>query len=182
MFHPKHIFLVCVLPFILAAGFQLVGDIKSTSKGASTRRDELGDIKSTSKASAVTRRDALGIHVGVAAALAALVADPQRSNAIPEQKFYSSNARNMARLNSGDKSGGSVYDNNPSSPGAAKRRALQGCKISSTRNLAAKEAGIQNLTERDCNLRVLEGGDTEFMLKAMRALSCPTCPFGIDGA
>lgn len=164
MFHPKHIFFVCVLPFILAAGFQLVGDIKSTSK-----------------ASVVTRRDALGIHVGAAAALAALVADPQRSNAIPEQKFYSSNARNMARLNSGDKSGGSVYDNNPSSAGAAKRRALQGCKISSTRNLAAKEAGIQKLTERDCNLRVLEG-DTEFMLKAMRALSCPTCPFGIDGA
>lgn len=181
MFHPKHIFLVFVLPFILAAGFQF-GDIKSSSKASVvTRRDEMGDIKSTSKAPVVTRRDALGIHVGAAAALAALVADPQRSNAIPEQKFYSSNARNMARLNSGDKSGGSVYDNNPSSPGAAKRRALQGCKISSTRNLAAKEAGIQKLTERDCNLRVLEG-DTEFMLKAMRALSCPTCPFGIDGA
>mmetsp|Transcript_33822 Transcript_33822/g.99670 ORF Transcript_33822/g.99670 Transcript_33822/m.99670 type:complete len:161 (-) Transcript_33822:3834-4316(-) len=158
MLHLKYIFFAVTLPF-LAAGFQL------------------GDTKSTSKATAVTRRAALGIVGG--AALAVLVADPQPSNAIPEQKFYSSNARNMARLNSGDQSGGSVYDNNPSSPGAAKRRALQGCKISSTRNLAAEEAGIRNLTERDCNLRVL-GGDSEFMLKAMRALSCPTCPFGID--
>ena len=38
-----------------------------------------------------------------------------------EEKSYSSNARNMARLNAGDSSGGSVYDNNPSSPKARSR-------------------------------------------------------------
>ena len=155
----QYFFLAAVLP-IIVAGFQW----GPTDNQAS---------------SAVGRRDAL-FGVG-GAALAVLLGDPQQSSAIPEQKFYSSNARNMARLSSGDKSGGSVYDNDPASPGAAKRRALQGCKISSTRNLAADKAGIQNLSERDCNLRVFEG-DTEFMLKAMRDLDCPTCPYGIDGA
>ena len=160
----QYTFILAVLPLIVA-GFQCGDDRKPTQNQAS---------------SVVARRDAL-FGLGAAALLAVLVGDPQQSNAIPEQKFYSSNARNMARLSSGDKSGGSVYDNNPSSPGAARRRALQGCKISSTRNLAADKADIKNLSERECNLQVLDG-DTEFMLKAMRELECPTCPFGIDGA
>lgn len=42
-------------------------------------------------------------------------------SAIAEEKSYSSNARNMARLNAGDSSGGSIYDNNPSSPKARSR-------------------------------------------------------------
>ena len=158
----QYTFILAVLPLIVA-GFQCGDDRKLTQNQAS-----------------VARRDAI-FGLGGAALLAVLVGDPQQSNAIPEQKFYSSNARNMARLSSGDKSGGSVYDNNPSSPGAARRRALQGCKISSTRNLAADKADIKNLSERECNLKVLDG-DTEFMLKAMRELECSTCPFGIDGA
>ena len=166
MIHPRqYIFILAVFPLIVA-GFQCGDDRKPSQNQASL------DL-------VVARRDALFGLGG--AALAVLVGDPQQSNAIPEQKFYSSNARNMARLSSGDKSGGSVYDNNPSSPGAARRRALQGCKISSTRNLAADKAGMKNLPERECNLKVLDG-DTEFMLEAMRELECPTCPFGIDGA
>ena len=38
-----------------------------------------------------------------------------------EEKSYSSNARNMARFNAGDSSGGSTYDNNPTSPKARSR-------------------------------------------------------------
>ena len=37
------------------------------------------------------------------------------------------------------------------------------------------------MNEKECNTRVM-GGDTEFMLKALRNLDCPTCPYGIDGA
>jgi hypothetical protein len=172
MFHPNYIFLAASILPLIVSGFQW-GDRDHTKPTTSLLS------KASSSVGMVDRRDAL-FGVG-SAALAVLVGDPQRSNAVQEQKFYSSNARNMARLSSGDKSGGSVYDNDPASPGAAKRRALQGCKISSSRNLAAEGAGIRNLSERDCNLRVLDG-DTEFMLKAMRELACPTCPFGIDGA
>ena len=75
-----------------------------------------------------------------------------------------------------------MYDNNPQSVAAAKRRAMLGCKISSSRNLAAKDGGIEmGFSEKDCNLRVV-GGDSEFMLKALRKLDCPTCPYGIEGA
>lgn len=95
--------------------------------------------------------------------------------AIPEQKVYSANARNLDRLSAGDQSGGSVYNNNPSSPAAAKRRAMLGCKV----NAARQAAGVPN--EKDCNTRVL-GGDNEFMLEALRKLDCPTCPYGIRGA
>jgi len=94
---------------------------------------------------------------------------------IPEQKTYSSNARNLDRLSLGDQSGGSVYDNTPKNPAAAKRRAMVGCKVS----VARKQAG--GYTEKECNTKVLSG-ETEFMLEALRALDCPTCPYGIKGA
>mmetsp|Transcript_26560 Transcript_26560/g.41198 ORF Transcript_26560/g.41198 Transcript_26560/m.41198 type:complete len:216 (-) Transcript_26560:4275-4922(-) len=84
---------------------------------------------------------------------------------------YSSNAKNLNRLSTGDASGGSVYNNSPSSTAAAKRRALTGCKS----DLARREAGIG---ERECNLRVFDG-DTDFMLEILRKLDCPTCPYGI---
>eukprot|EP00814_Leptocylindrus_danicus_P017656 CAMPEP_0116026624 /NCGR_PEP_ID=MMETSP0321-20121206/13994_1 /TAXON_ID=163516 /ORGANISM="Leptocylindrus danicus var. danicus, Strain B650" /LENGTH=169 /DNA_ID=CAMNT_0003499523 /DNA_START=264 /DNA_END=773 /DNA_ORIENTATION=+ len=84
---------------------------------------------------------------------------------------YSSNAKNLNRLSTGDASGGSVYNNSPPSNAAAKRRALTGCKS----DLARREAGIG---ERECNLRVFDG-DTEFMLQILRKLDCPTCPYGI---
>ena len=89
-----------------------------------------------------------------------------------EEKLYSSNAKNMARLAAGDSSGGSIYNNYPKTAAAAKRRAMIGCKI----DMARKEAGDMN--EKDCNLRVMDG-DSEFMLEAMRRLDCPTCPYGV---
>lgn len=108
--------------------------------------------------------------------MCAVLAVPNKSDAIS----YSSNARNMERLASGDGSGGSVYDNNPKTEVARKRRAMTGCKFPSAREEAAqkvlKVTGL--FTEKDCNLRVLEG-DTEFMLQALRNLDCSTCPYGI---
>lgn len=105
----------------------------------------------------------------------------QNANAIPEQKSYSSNARNFDRLSSGDSSGGSVYNNNPSSASTARRRAMLGCKTDSSRQKAMKMQEMDGLSERECNLKVMDG-DAEFMLKALRELDCPTCPYGIKGA
>jgi hypothetical protein len=100
-------------------------------------------------------------------------------------KSYSANARNMERLNAGDASGGSIYDNNPTSTAARKRRAMTGCKIPAVRQEAAQVVlGIDSLSEKDCNLRVMQQGGTEdvgeFMLQAMRNLDCPTCPYGVQ--
>lgn len=111
---------------------------------------------------------------GIIATLFIATADPRSSVALPS---YSSNARNMERLASGDASGGSSYDNFPKSEASKKRRAITGCKIPSAR----REAGISSssLSEKDCNMRVLSG-ETDFMLQAIRKLDCPTCPYGID--
>jgi len=111
---------------------------------------------------------------------------PHAANSIPEQKSYSTNARNMDRLSNGDSSGGSIYENAPSSKAAAKRRAMLGCKIPASNQKALEILEKENKAtskwdEKECNLKVL-GGDTEFMLKAMRELECPTCPYGIQGA
>mmetsp|Transcript_23642 Transcript_23642/g.27884 ORF Transcript_23642/g.27884 Transcript_23642/m.27884 type:complete len:206 (-) Transcript_23642:216-833(-) len=103
------------------------------------------------------------------------------SHAIPPQKSYSSNARNLDRLSEGNQSGGSSYDNSPSSPRSAKRRAMVGCRFDSSRGKAAALDGLNDLKERDCNVRVMDG-DPEFMLRALRDLDCPDCPYGIQGA
>jgi len=104
------------------------------------------------------------------------------ASAIPDQKSYSSNARNMNRLSGGDQSGGSLYDNSSTNPKSAKRRAMVGCRFGSSRKKAAGLDGMTNdLSERECNLRVLDG-DSEFMLKALRELDCEECPYGIQGA
>mmetsp|Transcript_13459 Transcript_13459/g.19804 ORF Transcript_13459/g.19804 Transcript_13459/m.19804 type:complete len:211 (-) Transcript_13459:598-1230(-) len=95
-------------------------------------------------------------------------------------KSYSSNARNMERINGGDFSGGSVYDNNPSSKSARKRRAMVGCKIPSSREAAAETLGVKDLSEKECNIAVMDGDDPNFMLQAMTKLECPTCPYGVD--
>jgi hypothetical protein len=92
-------------------------------------------------------------------------------------KSYSQNARNMERLNAGDGSGGSMYDNNPTSESGRRRRAMTGCKIPSAREEAA-EALPNNLSEKECNQKVL-AGDTDFMLQALKALECTTCPYGV---
>lgn len=93
-------------------------------------------------------------------------------------KAYSSNARNMDRISAGDFSGGSVYDNNPSSAGARRRRAMQGCKIPSAREEAADVLGERSLAEKDCNVKVMSESP-DFMLTAMQTLDCPMCPYGI---
>ncbi|KAL3796856.1 hypothetical protein HJC23_008809 [Cyclotella cryptica] len=121
------------------------------------------------------RRDVLTI--GPLFVTAALGFDSRIANAM-EEKVYSSNARNLMRLSSGDSSGGSVYDNNPSSPKARRRRAMVGCKNTSARSLAGKMIGKSNLNEKDCNMLVMEGDGT-FMLEALTELDCPTCPYGI---
>jgi len=101
-----------------------------------------------------------------------------------EQKVYSSNAKNMARLNAGDSSGGSVYDNHPPSPKARARRAMVGCKNGDARSVAGEKMGRESgllkegLSEKDCNMLVM-GGDSDFMLGALEELDCPTCPYGI---
>ena len=105
----------------------------------------------------------------------------KEANAIPEQKSYSSNARNLDRLSAGDSSGGSVYNNSPTSAAAARRRAMVGCKIDASRRAAMVTEGIKSFSEKDCNLKVMDG-DTEFMLKTLRELDCPSCPYGIKGA
>lgn len=96
-----------------------------------------------------------------------------------EAKSYSSNARNMERMNSGDMSGGSTYDNNPKSEAGKRRRAITGCKSPVAREEAAENSlGVSSLSEKQCNQVVLDG-DSEFMLQALRKLDCPSCPYGI---
>lgn len=95
-----------------------------------------------------------------------------------ESKIYSANARNMARLGSGDGSAGSVYDNNPSNPKARARRAMIGCKSSDARQLAMEGLQQSKLNEKECN-RLVMSGETDFMLKTLQSLDCPTCPYGI---
>lgn len=94
-------------------------------------------------------------------------------------KSYSQNARNFERLNAGDSSGGSTYDNNPSTDSGRKRRAMTGCKISSARDEAADGLSIKSLSEKECNMKIM-GGDPNFMLQAMEKLDCPTCPYGVS--
>ena len=102
---------------------------------------------------------------------------PGKSNALAS---YSANARNLERLNTGDFSGGSVYDNNPKSEAGRKRRAITGCKSPIAREEAALSSlGVTSLSEKECNQIVL-GGDSEFMLQALRKLDCPSCPYGIN--
>jgi hypothetical protein len=122
------------------------------------------------------RRDVLKAAGSVVAASVMLVRGTDA--ALAEDKIYSSNARNMARLGSGDSSGGSVYDNDPTSPKARARRAMVGCKNSSARSLAGEKVGGRRLSEEECN-RLVMSGDSEFMLGALTELDCPTCPYGI---
>lgn len=95
-----------------------------------------------------------------------------------EEKLYSNNARNMARLKNGDSSGGSVYDNNPPLPKARTRRAIVGCKNASARSLAAESIDKKQLSEKECNMMVMSG-ESDFMLEALTELDCPTCAYGI---
>jgi hypothetical protein len=96
---------------------------------------------------------------------------------------YSNNARNMERLASGDSSGGSVYDNYPTTKAGQKRRAMTGCRIPTAREQATASSSwsvdMNMSSERECNLRVMDG-DTDFMLQALRELDCPTCPYGVS--
>jgi hypothetical protein len=153
---------------------------------------------SSSSSSSSNSNDALSVHTQLlvsrhsprdhflkgcamaAVGLVLVVAAPPHAVAMPEIKSYSSNARNMERLNSGDGSGGSVYNNNPSSDAGKRRRAMTGCKSATAREEAAENVLnlSSSLSELECNLRVMDG-DPEFMLTALRDLDCPTCPYGI---
>lgn len=100
---------------------------------------------------------------------------PSHSNALSS---YSANARNLERINSGDYSGGSTYDNNPTTEAGKKRRAMVGCKSFIAREEAAEIVGAKSISEKECNQQVL-GGQSEFMLQALRNLDCPASPYGI---
>jgi hypothetical protein len=63
-------------------------------------------------------------------ALAGTLTAPRETKALTS---YSSNARNMERLSSGDSSGGSSYDNNPKTEAGKRRRAMTGCKSPTAR-------------------------------------------------
>lgn len=58
---------------------------------------------------------------------------------------------------------------------------MVGCKNDSSRQEAMKNEGMKSLSEKECNLKVMDG-DSEFMLKALKELDCQTCPYGIKGA
>ena len=122
----------------------------------------------------VSRGNFLGQFTTAAAFV--FLTPPQRSDAATS---YSANARNMERINQGDNSGGSVYDNNPSGAGARRRRAMTGCKIPSARAEAASLLGSGSLEEKDCNIKVMDESP-DFMLEAMKNLECPTCAYGVN--
>jgi len=104
-----------------------------------------------------------------------LMGFPERS----EAKSYSANARNLERMNVGDMSGGSLYDNYPTTSAGQRRRAMTGCKSPTAREEASKAIlNIDSLSEKDCNQMVLEG-NPQFMLESLRNLDCPSCPYGI---
>jgi len=94
--------------------------------------------------------------------------------------LYSENAANLERINNGDFSGGSVFNNNPTTERGKKRRAMTGCKVTLSREEASRTILKRDkmLSEKDCNTMVMDG-DTEFMLQALRNLDCPTCANGI---
>ena len=115
------------------------------------------------------RRAFLGV------AVISLAAFPEISHA----KSYSANARNLERINTGDMSGGSLYDNYPKSAAGQRRRAMTGCKSATAREEASEGIlRIKSLSEKECNQMVLEESP-EFMLQSLRNLDCPSCPYGI---
>mmetsp|Transcript_5878 Transcript_5878/g.15938 ORF Transcript_5878/g.15938 Transcript_5878/m.15938 type:complete len:208 (-) Transcript_5878:1308-1931(-) len=128
-------------------------------------------------ASRMDRRSSLMRMLTITASSVALASAPSMASA----KSYSSNARNLERLNNGDASGGSTYDNDPTSAPARRRRAMTGCKVPSAREEAAQRVlNLQSgMSEMDCNRRVMDG-ESDFMLKALQNLDCPSCPYGIN--
>jgi hypothetical protein len=125
--------------------------------------------------SSVNNRRNLLVDCGLLSVLA-LTSVPAAVNALPS---YSANARNLERVNSGDFSGGSIYDNNPKTEAGKKRRAMIGCKNSIAREEVADLIKSSMVSEKDCNQMVM-GGESKFMLQALRNLDCPTCPYGIS--
>ena len=143
--------------------------------------DVLDDTSTTTTSNVCSSRGQFlkGIMMFTASTLALGTSHVEPSYA----KSYSSNARNMERLNSGDASGGSVYNNNPTSEAGKKRRAMTGCKSSTAREEAAENVlKVKSLSEYECNQIVMNDGETEFMLSSLRKLECPTCPYGISSS
>jgi hypothetical protein len=148
----------------------------------SSRESTIAPVDSFPVTQHQSRRQMISKFSSLLLSVCILEHQPQPAMSLPEQKSYSSNARNMDRLSAGDRSGGSTYDNNPSAPAASRRRAMVGCKIEAAREKASSMSSDESvLAEKDCNIRVMNG-DSEFMLEALRKLDCPTCPYGIDGA
>jgi hypothetical protein len=157
--------IVLVLGLSLCQGFQF-----------SNRNLSKGGLESVTEDGGVVDRKKFLLECGLS--FMVLTAVPSKSHA----KSYSANARNMDRMNTGDMSGGSTYDNDPKSEPGRKRRGITGCKIPVAREEAAESVlKISALSEKECNQMVL-GGESEFMLQALRTLDCPTCPYGISSS
>mmetsp|Transcript_28374 Transcript_28374/g.59683 ORF Transcript_28374/g.59683 Transcript_28374/m.59683 type:complete len:181 (+) Transcript_28374:164-706(+) len=140
--------------------------------------EKIGVINLPSSNNIENRRQLLNAGAFVFGAFFGMESGPQPALSA-EEKVYSTNARNMMRLSNGDASGGSAYDNNPSSTKARMRRAMVGCKSSAARSVAGESIGMKNFSEKECNMEVMNGRGAGFMLEALTQLDCPTCPYGI---
>lgn len=127
----------------------MIGSVSSfsTTPSSTARRDET-KLRATMSRQRLLHNFMTGMPPVAAALL--LVSSSTTANAMPPQKSYSTNAKNFDRLNAGDSSGGSVYDNNPSAPAARRRRAMQGCKVGSARTEAGRILGQPKFSEKDC--------------------------------
>ncbi|GMH59516.1 hypothetical protein TL16_g02844 [Triparma laevis f. inornata] len=85
------------------------------------------------------------------------------------QVTYSSTAKNLNRLSTGDSSAGSKYHTDTVS--SRKRRAAMGCKYGPV--LKDLEIGA-----KECNIRVLEN-DVDEILKVMESRRCDNCANGL---
>ena len=143
-----------LLPFLAGSVHSFSSSPLTVIHHATTCHGVHPTLSRTRLSATLTRSDMIRNLLGASAAAllsSAAVHPIEMANAIPPQKSYSTNARNLDRLNAGDSSGGSVYDNNPSTPAARRRRAMQGCKVGSAR---AEEGSIlgsgTKLSEKDC--------------------------------
>jgi hypothetical protein len=119
----------------------------SRSRAAKTSTCVLTPLHLGDKTDDMTTMNSRGIFFQASAA--AMIATLFPSTLVPTDNALalascSSNVRNMERLASGDASGGSSYDNFPTSEGSKKRRAITGCKIPSARCQAASILGISS--------------------------------------
>ena len=134
--------------FLLMAMIGSVTSFSTTPPPASVPRQETKVFAAT-----LSRQDLIHTIITGTPVATAVLLFSWPANAMPPQKSYSTNAKNLDRLNAGDSSGGSVYNNNPTAPAARRRRAMQGCKVGSARKEAGRILGQpkkKQWSEKEC--------------------------------